>query len=144
MILLVKDTGAPIRQVLAYLNTIIVAAVVDDQQLEVGKTLHQHRLHCLGNETFSIINGHNDTDRRLSSLGHIYAFFGLNGSQISNKFLIDFSRLAASSLLGIGCENQFGGSLPLPRERIHIRRLLIRELLPPINPASFLSPSTTN
>src|SRR5207245_7795846 len=74
MILLMKDTGAPIRQALAYFNTIIVAAVVNDQQLKVGKTLHQHRLHCRANETFSIINMHNETDTQRTNLTNIYAF----------------------------------------------------------------------
>src|SRR6266436_4200452 len=74
---LMKDTGASICQALAYFDTIILAAIINDQQLEVGKTLRQHRLHCRSNETFSIVNGHNDTDGRLPGLGHIYCFFQL-------------------------------------------------------------------
>src|SRR4029077_2585229 len=83
---LMKDTGALIRQALAYFDTIILAAIIDDQQLEVGKTLSQDRLHCRSNETFRVVYGHNDTDGRLPALGHIYASFGFDRSQISKKF----------------------------------------------------------
>jgi hypothetical protein len=45
-------------------SPIVLAAVIDDQQLEVGKTLAQHRLDCSANKTFSVVDGHYYADGR--------------------------------------------------------------------------------
>ena len=68
-----NNPGPSICKTLAYFDTVILAAVIDDHQLEVGKTLRQDGLHGRSNETFRIVNWHNDTHGRLSGLGHIHA-----------------------------------------------------------------------
>jgi hypothetical protein len=75
MILLTDDAGTLIRQALADFAAIVLAAVIDDQQFKVAKSLPQHRLYCYGNETLGIVNGHDNADGRLLGLGHIDASY---------------------------------------------------------------------
>jgi hypothetical protein len=49
----------------------ILAAVIDHQQLKVGKSLRQYRSDGRRHETLSIEDGHNDTDARLRGFGHL-------------------------------------------------------------------------